>query len=179
MATEAGPMLRPGSPEAAGRAQRRGSAELRSVCGKSCTGGAARDGASLAVALAAAAGLAALAGWAWTGRPRNGAEPDPDPDPGPEQRPSAEAAPNAAALLQARTAADIDHDLRTPIGTIATAVSLLAAAPADEALRLETIEVIQRQVVRLTALAQRMGDLARALALPPAADGSGGPPGSG
>lgn len=61
----------------------------------------------------------------------------------------------------------LDHDLRTPIGTIATALHLLRAsgtgtAGPDE----ETMQVLERQVARLTAIADSLRDLAASSARP-------------
>lgn len=61
----------------------------------------------------------------------------------------------------ARRAHRLDHDLRTPIGTIATALELLRAGNAgfDDA-DIEALHVIERQVARLTKLADELRELA-------------------
>lgn len=61
----------------------------------------------------------------------------------------------------------LDHDLRTPIGTVATALDLLraggtGAAGPDE----ETMQVLERQVARLTGIADALRDLAEASSRP-------------
>ena len=61
-------------------------------------------------------------------------------------------------------ASRFEHDLRTPIGTIASAVTLIEGAADDDALRVEAAQVIGRQVVRLADLAQSLGEFARYLA---------------
>ncbi|MGI4778844.1 MAG: histidine kinase dimerization/phospho-acceptor domain-containing protein [Janthinobacterium lividum] len=61
----------------------------------------------------------------------------------------------------AERAQRLNHDLRTPIGTMATALELLRAGGtrfSDD--DLETLEVLQRQVVKLTALAESLRGLA-------------------
>ncbi|MDM0084370.1 hypothetical protein QTI17_27590 [Variovorax sp. J31P179] len=63
--------------------------------------------------------------------------------------------------------ARFDHDLRTPVGTLMSAVSLLEAAPDDAALRAEALGLFSRQLARLTGLADDLHDLA--LELHPAA----------
>lgn len=56
----------------------------------------------------------------------------------------------------AARAARLSHDLRTPIGTIATALELMCAPGEDAALDPESREVIRRQLSRLLALAEEM-----------------------
>lgn len=55
----------------------------------------------------------------------------------------------------------LDHDLRTPIGTVATALDLLRIGRTGQVgLDEETMQVLQRQVARLTAIAEALRDLA-------------------
>lgn len=63
----------------------------------------------------------------------------------------------------ARTAARIDHDLRTPIGTLMSAIELMRAQPDDAGLRAEALEVMTRQAARMTGLAESLRTLARQL----------------
>ncbi|RYZ11584.1 MAG: hypothetical protein EOO24_05915 [Comamonadaceae bacterium] len=83
--------------------------------------------------------------------------------------------PSARAGLQARIDAQqaarreaasrarrLDHDLRTPIGTLAAALAL-ASGNADPDLQQEVQGVMQRQIGRLTGLAQELHALARQL----------------
>jgi signal transduction histidine kinase len=51
----------------------------------------------------------------------------------------------------------IDHDLRTPIGTIASAVALLRARP--EAFHQDACDIIERQVERLTGIVHALHQL--------------------
>lgn len=55
--------------------------------------------------------------------------------------------------------ARLDHDLRTPIGTIANAVELLRSSGHDPAVESEAFEVIDRQIGRLTTLAAELCEL--------------------
>lgn len=77
------------------------------------------------------------------------------------ERPTAVPAAIAARIRR------LDHDLRTPIGTVATALDLLraggtGAAGPDE----ETMQVLERQVARLTGIADALRDLAEASSRP-------------
>jgi len=54
--------------------------------------------------------------------------------------------------------ARIDHDLRTPIGTIANTIELLRSLESDPAAR-EACEVIERQVGRLTTLTAELHEI--------------------
>ena len=63
----------------------------------------------------------------------------------------------------ARWAEQLDHDVRTPIGTIASALALIEDSDGDAALRDEAVDIIGRQVARLTQSAQGLRDLARTL----------------
>ncbi|VWX62492.1 hypothetical protein VARIO8X_60292 [Burkholderiales bacterium 8X] len=56
----------------------------------------------------------------------------------------------------AQRARQIDHDLRTPLGTIASALALMEAAPDDTVLRAEALQVIARQVGRITGVAEQL-----------------------
>ena len=62
--------------------------------------------------------------------------------------------------LEARA---IDHDLRGPVGAMAVALELLSMAD-DTATREEVVDVLQRQISRMTTLTQRVHELAQALA---------------
>ena len=56
----------------------------------------------------------------------------------------------------------INHDMRTPIGTLVTALELIdCEADASAA---ETRSLMERQLARLTALAEELRELARDLA---------------
>lgn len=68
------------------------------------------------------------------------------------------ASKDAARRACAERVTQLDHDLRTPIGTIAAALELLDTG--SDAERAETREVLARQVVRLTIHAQRLRELA-------------------
>ncbi|WP_077003228.1 histidine kinase dimerization/phospho-acceptor domain-containing protein [Variovorax sp. KK3] len=59
----------------------------------------------------------------------------------------------------------LDHDLRTPLGTLAAALDLLTSTEArtDPGLRHETLCVMQRQLTRLGVLANELNALARGL----------------
>lgn len=52
--------------------------------------------------------------------------------------------------------AQLDHDLRTPLGTMAAALELLREEPLGTSLHTETIAVLQRQVNRLHLLTDRI-----------------------
>ena len=55
----------------------------------------------------------------------------------------------------------LNHDLRTPIGTIATALELLRAGGTHfDSDDLETLDVLQRQVAKLMSLAEALRDFA-------------------
>lgn len=66
----------------------------------------------------------------------------------------------ARCALEARA---IDHDLRGPVGAMAVALELLTVAD-DPATRGEVVEVLQRQISRMTTLTHRVHELAQALA---------------
>uniref|UniRef100_UPI004039A7C7 histidine kinase dimerization/phospho-acceptor domain-containing protein n=1 Tax=Variovorax sp. BK018 TaxID=3450241 RepID=UPI004039A7C7 len=67
--------------------------------------------------------------------------------------------------------ARIDHDLRTPIGTIANTIELLRGLESDPGAR-EACEVIERQVGRLTTLIAELHEIveSRDRLAPPADD---------
>jgi signal transduction histidine kinase len=54
-----------------------------------------------------------------------------------------------------------DHDLRTPLGTMAAAVELLRDDPADPALHAASIAVLERQIARMHALTLELREFAR------------------
>lgn len=56
----------------------------------------------------------------------------------------------------AARAARLSHDLRTPIGTIATALELMHVPGEDMVMDTEALDVIQRQLSRLLALAEEL-----------------------
>ena len=60
-------------------------------------------------------------------------------------------------------ASQLDHDLRTPIGTVATALQWMNTAVDEPDSQAEGREVIGRQVTRLTKLTEELHDLARQL----------------
>ncbi len=63
--------------------------------------------------------------------------------------------------------ARLDHDLRTPIGTIGNAVEWLRTAPLDAESSEEAHAVIERQVQRLTTLTTELHELVAALEADP------------
>ncbi|MET3493618.1 histidine kinase dimerization/phospho-acceptor domain-containing protein [Variovorax boronicumulans] len=63
-------------------------------------------------------------------------------------------------VLEARS---IDHDLRSPIGAVATALEVLRTADDPDTCR-EVADVLQRQILRMTTLTERVHGLAQALA---------------
>ena len=69
----------------------------------------------------------------------------------------------AELVVQAGRARRIDHDLRTPIGTVANALEWMKMSEDDAQAQAEARRVIGRQVGRLTALAEQLRDLARTL----------------
>jgi signal transduction histidine kinase len=77
----------------------------------------------------------------------------------------------AAEAVRSATASDaspttflhrLDHDLRTPLGTMAAAVDLLRDEPPHTQTHAEAIAVLERQIARLHALAQSLRDFVRA-----------------
>lgn len=66
----------------------------------------------------------------------------------------------------AERAQRLNHDFRTPIGTIATALDLLRAGNADfDESDLEALRILERQVDKLTTLAESLRSLAEEMAL--------------
>ena len=56
----------------------------------------------------------------------------------------------------------LDHDLRTPLGTVHAALDILrSTADRDGALRNETLALMDRQVARLRSLVQSLHELTR------------------
>lgn len=68
------------------------------------------------------------------------------------------------AAIDSQTFLDqLDHDLRTPLGTMAAALELLRAEPAMTPSQAESIAVLQRQVARLHMLTERLREFSRTL----------------
>ena len=63
----------------------------------------------------------------------------------------------------AERARRLEHDLRTPIGTLAAAWELLGDSCSDAALQAEARAVIERQLARLHALADELHAFAASL----------------
>jgi K+-sensing histidine kinase KdpD len=64
-----------------------------------------------------------------------------------------------AVLMRLR---QLDHDLRTPLGTVHAALDILrSTADRDGALRNETLALMDRQVARLRSLVQSLHELTR------------------
>ena len=63
----------------------------------------------------------------------------------------------------AANAARLDHDFRTPIGTLSAALELLRDAPDDAALRSDALNVMSRQIGRLLELTNDVGALEQRL----------------
>lgn len=77
--------------------------------------------------------------------------------------PSAEqqlAALRAHTARQARAAQQLDHDLRAPVGAMAVALELMSTTD-DPALRQEAMQVLGRQIARMTTLTQQVHELSR------------------
>lgn len=73
-----------------------------------------------------------------------------------------------AALLersarQAQAARRLDHDIRAPVGAMAVALEL-ACSTDDPVLREEAMQVLVRQVARMTTLTQRLHEISQDLA---------------
>ncbi|MGF6527711.1 histidine kinase dimerization/phospho-acceptor domain-containing protein [Variovorax sp. PvP013] len=62
-----------------------------------------------------------------------------------------------------------DHDLRTPLGTMAAAVELLRDDPSDPELRAASIAVLERQIARMHALTHELREISRRC-VPPGGD---------
>ncbi len=69
----------------------------------------------------------------------------------------------AELVVQAGRARRIDHDLRTPIGTVANALEWMKMSENDAQAQAEARRVIERQVGRMTVLAEQLRQLARSL----------------
>ena len=57
----------------------------------------------------------------------------------------------------------LDHDMRTPLGTMLAALELLRHEPAGTSMHAESIAVLQRQVGRLQSLTDTLRDFAQTL----------------
>jgi signal transduction histidine kinase len=57
----------------------------------------------------------------------------------------------------------LDHDLRTPVGTLAAALELLRTEPPGSEMAGETLDVIDRQVARMRLLVHELKDFTREL----------------
>jgi signal transduction histidine kinase len=55
----------------------------------------------------------------------------------------------------------VDHDLRTPLGTMAAALELLSDEGPHSIVHAESVAVIQRQIARVHALAQELREFAQ------------------
>ena len=65
---------------------------------------------------------------------------------------------------QGARALQLDHDVRTPLGTLAAALELLGTAAQDDpGLRGETLRVMERQLQRLRGVAHDLHALGREL----------------
>lgn len=72
------------------------------------------------------------------------------------------AALRAHTARQAQAARQLDHDLRAPVGAMAVALELMRTTD-DPALRHEAMQVLERQIARMTTLTQRVHDISREL----------------
>lgn len=72
----------------------------------------------------------------------------------------------------------LDHDFRTPLGSLATAVELLRTEPADSEIYQEAMTVLERQIARLHSLTDELHDLSHELAAPDVGRGARGAVGS-
>lgn len=84
----------------------------------------------------------------------------------------------AARREAASRARRLDHDLRTPIGTLSAALAL-ASGNVDPDLQQEVQGVMERQIGRLTGLAQELHALARQLGDEGASDAGSATPDTG
>jgi signal transduction histidine kinase len=81
---------------------------------------------------------------------------------------SATAAEEMLALHRARVARQalraqrLEHDMRSPVGAMAVALELLRTSD-DSDTRREAMQVLERQVVRMTSLTEQMHQFAQAL----------------
>ena len=67
--------------------------------------------------------------------------------------------PTAVAFLQ-----QLDHDLRTPLGTMAAALDLLRSEPPGSAMHGDALAVMQRQLARLHSLTESVREFSQGLA---------------
>ena len=67
--------------------------------------------------------------------------------------------------------ARLDHDLRTPIGTLMAAVNVLERAP-EGPMRSEALQVLSRQLGRFGSFAEALHRLSRELDAPPGQPGA-------
>ena len=72
----------------------------------------------------------------------------------------------------------LDHDFRTPLGSLATAMELLRTEPAGSEIHEEAMTVLERQIARLHSLTDEWHDLSHQLAAPDVARGVRGAAGS-
>ena len=63
---------------------------------------------------------------------------------------------------QALCAQRLEHDLRSPVGAMAVALELLRTADDDDTKR-EALEVLERQVARMTSLTEQVHEFAQGL----------------
>ena len=63
---------------------------------------------------------------------------------------------------QAMQAQRLEHDLRSPIGAMAVALELLRTSD-DSATKLEALQVLERQVARMTSLTEQVHQFAQGL----------------
>ena len=63
---------------------------------------------------------------------------------------------------QALRAQRLEHDLRSPIGAMAVALELLRTSD-DSATKLEALQVLERQVARMTSLTEQVHQFAQGL----------------
>jgi hypothetical protein len=85
-----------------------------------------------------------------------------------EKARSARAANERLAIHEARQAGQalraqrLEHDLRSPVGAMAVALELLRTSD-DGATQLEAMEVLERQVARMTSLTEQLHEFAQGL----------------
>jgi len=63
----------------------------------------------------------------------------------------------------AERASQLDHDLRTPIGTLATALEWMNSTPNDPGSQAEARQVMGRQITRMVAFTEELHQLAQQL----------------
>jgi len=69
----------------------------------------------------------------------------------------------AERVRHAERASQLDHDMRTPIGTVATALEWMSSTLDDPGSQTEARQVIGRQVSRMIALTEELHELAQQL----------------